>query len=199
MTSCLVLIVPSIIVMAIGVRIRPRVISGYWELPWGPAAAATPAGKVVFSVGLIGALVGFYAGFNGPVKIGSLTLPRFNTNVVSDMVNEPLKRIPVKEQAAPTPLKKEYESALAYAHDKIGVEGGFKDLNGLAFRGRVHNSGDRKISYIVMEAHGFGSKPERLRIDGPFLPGAASKQVTKPLSKNFISVENRVLIVDAGY
>jgi len=199
MPSPLILIVPAVILMVIGTRIRPRGVSGYWEFPWGPAAAATPVGKTFFAVGLIGAAVGLYAGFNGPVRVGSLTLPAFNTNIVSDMVNEPLKKIPVNEEAKPPPLKKEYENALAYAHDNIQVDGGYRDLNGLAFKGRIRNAGDRKISYIVMEAHGFGSETERIRIDGPFLPGAAAKEVTEHISKNFMSVENRVLIVDARY
>jgi len=189
---------PGLVIAFIGTRIRHRNSVRGLELPWGPAADATPLGRAVFLVGMVVTVVSLYAGFKGPVEIGSLTLPAFKSPKAAfdSMVNDPLERAPKK--AAPR-IKKDYENALAYARAKLSFTANFYGEGGLRFRGTIENVGDRRLSYIELKLEAPGGKTGRLRLNGPFPVGGKAVPVNEPLPKEFHMINKRIFIIDAAY
>ncbi len=199
MTSIWIVLGPALLLMFIGTRIRPRGSFRGWEFPWGPATDANAFGRTLFLVGSMVAVVACYAGFKGPVQLGSIELPAFKTTpgrAFDSMINDPVE---VKPKPVPKPVKIEYENALAYARDKIGVSGKFHGEGGLRFRGEVYNMGDRKISYIVLLLESPGKKTGGLRLNGPFPVGGKRVKFNTPVPKDYHILNNRLFIIKAGY
>ncbi len=114
-------------------------------------AQSSSFGRLVSLVGLAGFCLGLYAGFMGPVKIGSTTIQAFSfTHFV----------------------QKSDDAAVAYAHSHLLLSRQpattWQGASQRTLQYNVANNGDRSLSSLIVRLAVAGGSTIDRRVDGPF-------------------------------
>lgn len=160
MSNIWFLIIPSFVIAVIGTKIKKAdsQIFEDWTFPWGPASGCKMPGKILFMIGVIGAVTGIFAAFKGPIQIGGLILPSSDmlTNAIDSAIN---KNSSMKEKYARKPKaskEKVWANALDYAGVKVTATGGWimKGQSGRLYNGCIHNRGDKHLKSVTIKLTG---------------------------------------------
>jgi hypothetical protein len=111
-------------------------------------------GRTLALFGLSAFCLGVYAGFRGPVNIGSLTLEKFSFSNI---------------------IQQSHDEAVSYAHDQLEISsepaGGWRGNSTKSLQYTVKNKGERIISSLVLRfttESGSATQTIDLTLKGPF-------------------------------
>ena len=188
MTNIWFFIVPCLVMAFIGTKIKRRDAQIYedWKFPWGPSTSAMLPGRIMFLIGTIGAVIGIYAAFKGPVNIGGLNLPqsRMLTDAVASLTDKKASMADKYSRKEKKSTKKEWASATEYAKKNISISGGWEvgGRSSYVYKGQVINSGDRKLRSVTFTLKGKNGD-KQLGVNG--IEPNSSKQYSFNLGKTF--------------